>query len=75
MHYGVPLTQNKLYYNIVELAVARLLSVHKETCCEKRYSPQSFYATHGSLRPLPISRKHGKSQNSITKIYFSNRHS
>ena len=25
MHYGVPLTQNKLYYNIVELAVASLL--------------------------------------------------
>ena len=31
---------------------------------------------HGSLRPLPTSRKHGKPQNSRTKLtYFSNWHS
>ena len=36
---------------------------------------ESFYATCGSLRPLPTSRKHSKPQNSRPKIYFSNRHS
>ena len=40
----------------------------------KAVAAESFYATYGSLRPLPTSRKHRKPQNSTTKIYFSNRH-
>ena len=37
------------------------------------YIPQSLYATYGSLRPFPTSRRHGKTleQKPWTKIYFS----
>ena len=49
-----------------------VLDTTRKACREKCFARAHF---HGSLLPLPTSRKHRKPQNSRTKIYFSNRHS
>ena len=41
----------------------------------RHFNLPNHSTTYGNLRPFPTSRKHGKPQNSRTKIYFSNRHS
>lgn len=41
MHLGVPLTKNKLYYSLIELAAASFLTVRMETG-RVVPSPQSF---------------------------------
>ena len=47
-HLGIPLTQNKFYYSLVELAVASLLSACMEMNSEKTDTNKdySIYVTH-----------------------------